>query len=195
MFDRFAAQRPPTARNLPPRSRRSMIGAAALTPALLIGVPGTTHPAPPHDSGLIACTYPLSTQDVPATDYPKIRAQFAGSTGRTCAPPEAHVDLATQLPMRGVPTDTRPSGSTSGCAPARNTTVNGSILQNCYANCCSLARRGPPPGCPRPGPGRVLGIVEGLRGASVAGEDRPVRLSTSSRLPLWCCVLRRVRRQ
>ena len=40
---------------------------------------GSTGPGAPPDSGLVACTYPLSTQDIPAADYPEIRAQFAGS--------------------------------------------------------------------------------------------------------------------
>jgi len=97
MFDRLAAHRPPTIRNLSTRTRR-MIGTAAVIPALLIGVLASTHSAPPRDSGLAACTYPLSTQDVPATDYPKIRAQFAGSRWpdlRNAG--TAYVDLATQL--------------------------------------------------------------------------------------------------
>jgi len=67
-------------------------------PALLIGVLGSTHSGAPHDSGLAACAYPLSTQDVPATDYPKIRAQFAGSRWpdlRTAG--TAYVDLAVAL--------------------------------------------------------------------------------------------------
>jgi hypothetical protein len=98
MFDRFAAHRPRRIRNLSPRTRRSTLGAAAAIPALLIGVLGSTHSDPPHDSGLVACTYPLSTQHVPATDYPKIRAEFAGSRWpdlRNAG--TAYVDLATQL--------------------------------------------------------------------------------------------------
>ena len=98
MFDRLAAHRPPTIRNLSTRTRRSTIGAAALMPALLIGVLGSTHSGAPHDSGLVACAYPLSTQDVPATDYPKIRAEFAGSRWpdlRTAG--TAYVDLAVAL--------------------------------------------------------------------------------------------------
>ena len=98
MFDRLAAHRPPMIRNLSTRTRRSTIGAAALMPALLIGVLGSTHSDAPHDSGLVACAYPLSTQDVPATDYPKIRAEFAGSRWpdlRTAG--TAYVDLAVAL--------------------------------------------------------------------------------------------------
>jgi hypothetical protein len=99
MFDRLAAYRPPTIRNLSPRTRRFTIGTAAVIPALLIAVLGSTHPDAPQDSGLVACTYPLSTQDVPAADYPKIRAQFAGSRWpdlRNAG--TAYVDLAMQLP-------------------------------------------------------------------------------------------------
>ena len=98
MFDRLAAHRPPTIRNLSPRTRRSTIGAAAVIPALLLGVLGSTHSDAPHDSGLVACAYPLSTQDVPAAEYPKIRAEFAGSRWpdlRTAG--TAYVDLVTAL--------------------------------------------------------------------------------------------------
>ena len=38
-----AAHWPPTIRNLPARTRRGTIGAAAVIPALLIGVLGSTH--------------------------------------------------------------------------------------------------------------------------------------------------------
>ena len=60
---------------------------------------GGTHPDAPRDNGLVACTYPLSTQDVSAADYPKIRAQFASSQWpdlRNAG--TAYVDLAVQLP-------------------------------------------------------------------------------------------------
>ncbi len=60
---------------------------------------GSTHSDPPRESGLVACTYPLSTQDVPAAAYPKIRAQFAGSRWpdlRNAG--TAYIDLAVQLP-------------------------------------------------------------------------------------------------
>ena len=88
MFNSFAARRPPTIRNLSTRTRRFSIGAAAVVPALLIGVLGSTHSqardipgyhAPPQDSGLVACSYPLTTQSVSAADYQKIRAEFAAS--------------------------------------------------------------------------------------------------------------------
>jgi len=99
MFNRFSTRRPPAITNRPTRTRRFAIGAAAVTPALLMGVLGGTHSAAPRDSGLVACAYPLSTADVPAADYPKIRAQFAGSQWpdlRTAG--TAYVDLAMQLP-------------------------------------------------------------------------------------------------
>ena len=98
MFDRFAAHRPPTIWNLPARTRRFSIGAAAVVPALLIGAPGSTGSGAPQDSGLVACAYPLATQDVPAGEYPKLRAEFAGSRFpdlRTAG--TAYVDLATAL--------------------------------------------------------------------------------------------------
>ena len=98
MSDRLAAHRPPTLRNLPARTRRSAIGAAAVVPALLIGVLGSTGSGAPQDSGLVACAYPLATQDVPAAEYPKLRAEFAGSRFadlRTAG--TAYVDLAVAL--------------------------------------------------------------------------------------------------
>lgn len=98
MFDRLAAHRPPTLRNLCTRTRRVPIGAAAVIPALLIGVLGSTGSGAPHDSGLVACAYPLATQDVPAAEYPKLRAEFAGSRFpdlRTAG--TDYVDLAAQL--------------------------------------------------------------------------------------------------
>jgi hypothetical protein len=97
MFDRLVAHLPPTITNLSHRTRFT-IGTAAVIPALLIGVLVGTHSDAPHDSGLVACAYPLSTQDVPAADYPKIRAEFAGSRWpdlRNAG--TAYVDLATAL--------------------------------------------------------------------------------------------------
>jgi hypothetical protein len=98
MFDRLAARRPPKTGNLSTRTRRYAIGTAAVFPALLIGMLGSTHPAAPRDSGLVACAYPLATQDVPAAEYPKLRAEFAGSRWpdlRNAG--AAYVDLAVQL--------------------------------------------------------------------------------------------------
>jgi hypothetical protein len=98
MLDHLAAHWPPAIKNRPARTRRRMIGAAIITPQLLIGMLSNIHPGAPADSGLVACTYPLSTQDVPAADYRKIRAQFAGSRWpdlRTAG--TAYADLAIQL--------------------------------------------------------------------------------------------------
>ena len=107
MSDRFAAHRPPVIRNLSTRTRRLSIGAAAVVPALLIGVLGSTHSqardipgyhAPPQDSGLVACSYPLTTQSVSAADYQKIRAEFAASRWPDLrSAGTAYVDLAAQL--------------------------------------------------------------------------------------------------
>ncbi len=103
MSDRLAARWPPTIRNLPARTRRYAIGAAAVIPAVLIGVLGSTHHGTPQDSGLVACAYPLTTQDVSAADYRKIRAEFAGSRWPDLrAAGTAYADLAVQLlPARG----------------------------------------------------------------------------------------------
>jgi hypothetical protein len=98
MSDRLTAHRPPTLRNRSTRTRRVTIGAAAAIPALLLGVLGSTHPGTPRDSGLVACAYPLTTQNVPAAEYPKLRAEFAGSRFpdlRTAG--TAYVDLAVAL--------------------------------------------------------------------------------------------------
>ena len=99
MSDRLTAHWPPAIRKLLPRTRRLTIGTAAAIPTLLIGVLGGTHQGAPHDSGLVACAYPLTTQDVPATDYLKLRAEFAGSRWpdlRNAG--TAYVDLALALP-------------------------------------------------------------------------------------------------
>ena len=98
MSDRLAACRPPTITNLSPRTRRAAIGTAAVIPALLISLFASTASAAPQDSGLVACAYPLATQDVPAAEYPKLRAEFAGSRFpdlRNAG--TAYVDLAVQL--------------------------------------------------------------------------------------------------
>jgi hypothetical protein len=98
MSDRLTAHRPPTIRNLPARTRRSAIGAAAVIAALLLGVLASTSSAAPRDSGLVACAYPLATQDVPAAAYPKLRAEFAGSRfGDLRTAGTAYVDLAVAL--------------------------------------------------------------------------------------------------
>lgn len=79
MSDHLAAHWRPAINRPSARTRRYTIGAAAAIPALLIGLLGGTHHGAPRDSGLAACAYPLSTQDVSAASYLKIRAEFAGS--------------------------------------------------------------------------------------------------------------------
>ena len=100
MFHRTAARRP-TNRKLSTGKRRITIGVAAVAPALLVGVLGALGSAAsgtPRDSGLVACAYPLSTQDVPAADYPKLRAEFAGSRWADLRNAgTAYVDLAVAL--------------------------------------------------------------------------------------------------
>jgi hypothetical protein len=98
MSDRLTSYWPSTIRNLSPRTRRIMIGTAAVIPALLIGLLASTGSAAPRDSGLVACTYPLATQDVSAAEYTKLRAEFASSRWpdlRTAG--TAYVDLVIAL--------------------------------------------------------------------------------------------------
>ena len=99
MFNRLATHRPPTIRNLSTRTRRVAISTVAVVPAVvLIGVLGSTSSGAPRDSGLVACAYPLATQDVPPAEYPKLRAEFADSHFvdlRTAG--TAYVDLAVAL--------------------------------------------------------------------------------------------------
>lgn len=98
MSDCLTARRSPTLRNRPTRTRRLTIGAAAAIPALLLGILGSTHSGTPRDSGLVACAYPWATRNVPAAEYPKLRAEFAGSRFpdlRTAG--TAYVDLAVAL--------------------------------------------------------------------------------------------------
>jgi hypothetical protein len=98
MPDHPAAHRPPAITRPPARTRRYTIGTAAAIPALLIGMLSSTHHGTPHDSGLVACAYPLSTQHVSAAGYRKIRAEFAASRWpdlRTAG--TAYADLGTAL--------------------------------------------------------------------------------------------------
>ena len=107
MSDRLAARRPPTTRNRAARRRRFAAGAAAVLPALLIGALASTGaqardvPGPhaaTQDSGLVACGYPLSTQDVSVAGYQKVRAEFAASRWPDLRDAgTAYVDLAVQL--------------------------------------------------------------------------------------------------
>jgi hypothetical protein len=125
MFDRLDAHRPPTIRNLSTRTRRFTMGAAAVIPALLIGVLASTRSDAPQDSGLVACTYPLSTQGVPAPTTRRSASSSPARAGLTCAPPAPPTSIwPSRCALRGGPTDTRPSGSTSGCPPLAQDTVS-----------------------------------------------------------------------
>jgi len=99
MSDRLAEHWPWTIRNLSTRTRRRTLGVAILTPLLVLGGLGGIPAHASQDSGLAGCAYPLSTQDIAATEYPKIRAQFAGSRWPDLRiAGTAYVDLAIQLP-------------------------------------------------------------------------------------------------
>jgi hypothetical protein len=98
MSGRFPDTRRRRSRICRARARRRAIGTAAVIPGLLIGVLASTHSHALRDSGLVACAYSLSTQNVPAAEYPKIRAQFAGSRWpdlRNAG--TAYIDLVTAL--------------------------------------------------------------------------------------------------
>jgi hypothetical protein len=107
MLDHLTAHWPPPIKKISTRACRYMISAAVMTLFLLIGVlssvhpatlAGNIHPGAPADSGLAGCTSLSSAHQVAAADYPKIRAQFAGSRWpdlRTAG--TAYVDLAIQL--------------------------------------------------------------------------------------------------
>jgi hypothetical protein len=107
MLDHLTAHWPPPVKKISTRTGRYAISAAIVTLFLLIGVltsahpgalAGSPHPGAPADSGLAGCTSLSSTHHAAAIDYPKIRAQFAGSRWpdlRTAG--TAYVDLAMQL--------------------------------------------------------------------------------------------------
>jgi hypothetical protein len=107
MLDHLTAHRPPAIKNPPTRTRCCAIGAAIMTPLLLIGVLSCAHPSAPADSarpgapadsGLAGCTSLSATRHVAVADYPKIRAQFAGSRWQDLRiAGTAYVDLAEQL--------------------------------------------------------------------------------------------------
>jgi hypothetical protein len=98
MLDSFAARWPATIKNMPARTRRCTIGVAIVAALLIIGVLGSTHPGALAHSGLAGCTSLSSPHHPTARDYPKIRAQFAGSRWpdlRTAG--TAYIDLAMRL--------------------------------------------------------------------------------------------------
>jgi len=97
MFDQPAAHQPATIGSPSTRPRRYLI-AAVLLLALVLGVLVGFRHGTAEDSGLAACSYPLSTQAIPAAEYPKIRAEFTGSRWpdlRTAG--TAYADLAEAL--------------------------------------------------------------------------------------------------
>ena len=97
MSDRLAAHWPPANKNLPALACCA-ISVIIVVPLLLIGALGSLQPGAPPDSGLAGCTSLSSAHYVAASDYPKIRTQFAGSRWahlRTAG--TAYTDLAMQL--------------------------------------------------------------------------------------------------
>ena len=98
MFNRLATHRPPTIRNLSTRTRRFAIGAAAVIPALLIGVLGSTSPA----RRKIAASSPARTRWPRKTSPPPSTRSSAPSSPARAWPDlrtagTAYVDLAVAL--------------------------------------------------------------------------------------------------
>lgn len=104
MSDCLAAHWPSANKNLPALACCA-ISVIIVVPLLLIGALGSLQPGAPPDSGLAGCTSLSSAHYVAASDYPKIRTQFAGSRWadlRTVG--TAYTDLAMQL-LRTVASD------------------------------------------------------------------------------------------
>ena len=125
------------------------IGAAAVVPALLIGVLGSTHPDPPRDSGLVACAYQLSTKDVPQPTTRNSAPSSPAHAGRTCAMPGRPTSIwPCSYSLRSTPTDTRPSGSTSGYPPPAQSTDSEQHLAKLLRDLDEPHRLPGPPRCP-----------------------------------------------
>lgn len=89
---------PATIHVLSTRTRRWMIGAAIVTALILIGVLNNIQPGMPPDSGLVGCTAVSGTRQVAAANYPRIRAEFAGSRWPDLrAAGASYVDLVIKL--------------------------------------------------------------------------------------------------
>ncbi len=97
MFNRLASRCPPMADIPSKRARRPAIGAAGLAPILILSVLGS-HPGIPRDSGITGCKALAGAHPVAATEYPKVRAEFAHSRWPVLRNAgTAYVDLATAL--------------------------------------------------------------------------------------------------
>ena len=94
MFDRLTGHRRPSIHrpaHAATRSAEQIATAFLLTGAL-------SSPTRARGRTAASSTYPLSSQDVPAADYPKIRAQFAGARWPDLrSAGTAYVDLAIAL--------------------------------------------------------------------------------------------------
>jgi hypothetical protein len=89
---------PPTTEAPSGRTRRRAIGAVIAAPALLAVMLTAVRPGATRDSGVVGCASLSGAHQVTATDYPRIRAQFARSRWpdlRTDG--TAYVDLAVEL--------------------------------------------------------------------------------------------------
>src|SRR5215468_2532559 len=98
MFDRLISLWPPNIGALSARTRRYTIAAALCAVVIPIVTLGTIQLAAPADSGIAGCAALSAAHQVAATDYPRIRSQFAGSQWPDLrAAGTSYVDLAVRL--------------------------------------------------------------------------------------------------
>ena len=98
MFDRVISQWQPKIGALSARTRRYTIGAALCAVVIPSVTLGTIQLAAPADSGIAGCATVSGAHHITATDYRRIRSQFAGSQWPDLrAAGTSYVDLAVML--------------------------------------------------------------------------------------------------
>jgi hypothetical protein len=98
MFDRVITRWRPKIGVLSARARHYRIGAALCAVVIPIVTLGTIRLAAPADSGIAGCAALSGAHQVAASDYPRIRSQFAASQWPDLrAAGTSYVDLAVQL--------------------------------------------------------------------------------------------------
>lgn len=98
MSDYLDSHWPPPLSILSARRRRYAIGAAIVTPIVLIGMLNHLHPGGPPDRGIAACTSLSGLSQPGAPDFRRLRAEFAISRWPDLrADGMAYADLAIKL--------------------------------------------------------------------------------------------------
>lgn len=96
--DRVISQWLPKVSVLSARTRRYAISTAVCGVLIPIVTLGTVHLTAPADSGISGCAALLGAHPVPATDYPRVRSQFANSRWPDIrAAGTSYLDLAARL--------------------------------------------------------------------------------------------------